>query len=1032
MSDTSWTPILDGEVRDRALDVVRDIAEALLALDSDAGGRQDDAGVATFLTYAAQAEPALQLGDRVGEAAAAWLDRAVAGLAEGTQGPALWGGVAGVGFAIAHLAGGDEAEEALAVIDDALTQTLAVERWTGDYDLIGGLCGIGVYAIERGAPALATRVLEHLEQLAVVDPELGGLAWFTAPELLPEWQRAVCPDGYYNLGLAHGIPAVVGLMAHHVRAGIEPARARRLLDGAVAWLRAASPVPTDRAATARFTSWRGRGAGAEPGRLAWCYGDPGVALPLLLAARATDDAALEAEAIALGRMMAARSLASSGVVDMGLCHGAAGAAHLLLRFAHATHESAITMAAARWVDRTLAMRRPGEAVAGYPCRRVDDGVEAWTADPGLLTGAAGVGLALLAAATDVEPAWDRALLVDVAPLDVSPAIEPGQARALAVMVKVLVASAEAEDAAWLRRALGDAVEVVACVSIDDVLACAPRASVITLGRELLDGGAGDVLDQLEAAGIAVPCVRLGDPKRVPHDPRVAFVLKRGADPTTLAPLLISLATGHPVGGGEPPRELDADEARRRERVFAASRKLAVASDLRGAEAAAVTAVADLVGAERVHCLFIDAAAGELWSAERAAAAGDDRRADRGLVGWSARTGAPVIVARAADDPRWYQAIDDPAGRGDERLLATPVLGADREVHAVLVAVRGAGRPPFDGGDVATVQAFAVLAGPLLEQLAHHVEASAYLEEARGEELFRKEAIDAYGERRFGDVIRVAPTWIRWAYWGLVLVMIGAAVFLVTGRVHTWSRGPAIVRMQARTEVAVRTAGNVASLEVEPGARVAAGDIVARLDQNVQGGDVTRLERELEARLRERLLSPTDPASGEAVARLRLELERARAALDERLVRAPSAGVVGDVRVRPGQRVDPGDVIASVVDASSAVEIIAFLPGGDRPRLQPGQRLRLELDGYRFAYQELAVEIVAAEAMGPEEARRYLGRIGEAVQFGGPVVLVRAVLPEEFVADGIRYRYVDGMTGGVEVEVETERVIDALIPGLKRL
>jgi hypothetical protein len=32
-------------------------------------------------------------------------------------------------------------------------------------------------------------------------------------------------------------------------------------------------------------------------------------------------------------------------------------------------------------------------------------------DPGLLTGAAGVALVLLAAATPVEPAWDRALLL---------------------------------------------------------------------------------------------------------------------------------------------------------------------------------------------------------------------------------------------------------------------------------------------------------------------------------------------------------------------------------------------------------------------------------------------------------------------------------------------------------------------------------------------------------------------------------------------------------------------------------------------
>jgi hypothetical protein len=37
------------------------------------------------------------------------------------------------------------------------------------------------------------------------------------------------------------------------------------------------------------------------------------------------------------------------------------------------------------------------------------------ADPGILTGAAGVALALLAAATPIEPSWDRMLLVSIPP-----------------------------------------------------------------------------------------------------------------------------------------------------------------------------------------------------------------------------------------------------------------------------------------------------------------------------------------------------------------------------------------------------------------------------------------------------------------------------------------------------------------------------------------------------------------------------------------------------------------------------------------
>jgi hypothetical protein len=44
----------------------------------------------------------------------------------------------------------------------------------------------------------------------------------------------------------------------------------------------------------------------------------------------------------------------------------------------------------------------------------------WAADAGFLTGAAGIGLALLASVTSVEPEWDRLLLVAIPPREQRP------------------------------------------------------------------------------------------------------------------------------------------------------------------------------------------------------------------------------------------------------------------------------------------------------------------------------------------------------------------------------------------------------------------------------------------------------------------------------------------------------------------------------------------------------------------------------------------------------------------------------------
>jgi transcriptional regulator with XRE-family HTH domain len=189
--------------------------------------------------------------------------------------------------------------------------------------------------------------------------------------------------------------------------------ARALLDGAVAWLLshelpAGSPScfsagPFDAEPDAQ----------KEPARTAWCYGDPGVAAALLVAGRAVRERAWQREAMRIGLRAATRPEETTGVVDVGLCHGAAGLAHIFHRFYRASGDPAFAKASRHWFARTLAMRRARGGFAGFRSYTLDrrgDGLS-WQTDPTLLTGAAGVTLALAAAVTGDEPEWDRLLLL---------------------------------------------------------------------------------------------------------------------------------------------------------------------------------------------------------------------------------------------------------------------------------------------------------------------------------------------------------------------------------------------------------------------------------------------------------------------------------------------------------------------------------------------------------------------------------------------------------------------------------------------
>ena len=77
-------------------------------------------------------------------------------------------------------------------------------------------------------------------------------------------------------------------------------------------------------------------------------------------------------------------------------------------------------------------------------------------------------------------------------------------------------------------------------------------------------------------------------------------------------------------------------------------------------------------------------------------------------------------------------------------------------------------------------------------------------------------------------------------------------------------------------------------------------------------------------------APGDGGLRQTVGSLRVQKERAAARLEERLIRAPHAGTVSDVRIRQGQALSAGDVVLSLIDilAALARRAAARAPIGD--------------------------------------------------------------------------------------------------------
>jgi lantibiotic biosynthesis protein len=408
----SWQPILTGDDRAQALSIVRQIGDALTARDPDdsPGLANGDAGVALFFAYAALAEGTRGWGACADER----LEHAIDAVVGGTMSASLYGGFTGIAWAEMHLRRSRWQEDPCQPVDEALVDHLDGGPWTLAYDLVEGLIGIGLYAVDRialGVGGEAARrcgalVLEHLERLAA-----GG--WWTAPQLLvPETARRY-PNGYQNLGVAHGVPAVLPLLALFAE-HVDRDRAGRMLTETSRWL-------TDRqngaGVGARYSYVRSDRSQDRVPRMSWCYGDLGRSTAMLWAARlpgAADGAAwLEREGLACAESALRLPRQRSRVVDACLCHGAAGLAWMYARLYNAVHDVRFLEEARHWYRVTLAMHTRGEGVGGFrtwDMARDANGDFGWRAKSGLLTGAAGIGLSLLAGATELEPSWDRILM----------------------------------------------------------------------------------------------------------------------------------------------------------------------------------------------------------------------------------------------------------------------------------------------------------------------------------------------------------------------------------------------------------------------------------------------------------------------------------------------------------------------------------------------------------------------------------------------------------------------------------------------
>ncbi|MDG4795152.1 lanthionine synthetase C family protein [Micromonospora sp. WMMD1082] len=301
-------------------------------------------------------------------------------------------------------------QQALTTLDDA---TIAITRdrlaaaharidrrdplTMREFDLVHGLTGLGVYHLQAHPDHQITH--DVLAYLACITDPLDANAlqppWWL-PSGLGGTRHPDFPHGHGNLGVAHGISAVLAVLALALLRGHTTPRLHGALTALCAWT---DQHRQDNDPTG--TWWPGY-VTTEPTaprrhRPSWCYGTAGTARAQQLAGLALGDSNRQRHAENAMLAVLRDPIERARLPEIGLCHGKAGLLQAACRMAAASTNP-------QWAS-DIAAELPGLA-ADLATHLTND----QPTEPELLNGTAGAALALHTTATGTPATcWDAFL-----------------------------------------------------------------------------------------------------------------------------------------------------------------------------------------------------------------------------------------------------------------------------------------------------------------------------------------------------------------------------------------------------------------------------------------------------------------------------------------------------------------------------------------------------------------------------------------------------------------------------------------------
>lgn len=395
------------------LDEIDTIVKTNYQQSKEIGALSGLAGLAIFEFYYSRYKNVPESADAAEEMVTIAFDQ----INEGFNIPTFCAGIAGLGWALQFLAVQDfieiDCDEFLVDLDDFLIESMDIDVEQNFYDFLHGMLGIAFYYLYRYQHTSSTELraryrqvlsntIQKLKDTAVVEKDSA------------KWESYLIRESQtrgYNLCLAHGAASIVNFLSRLAGDENFTAEATDLLKKSVTYLLSLENSMDEEKCT--FPDWEYlNGVLQQSGRLAWCYGDIGIAWSVWKAGKALSDDQLTQKGLdVLISTAFRRDPEDTKVVDVGFCHGAAGLMHMYSHLYQQTSLDCFQEAADYWAVQTLEMAIHPNGYAGYMQKRGDT-EEPWRAELSMLEGVAGIGLSIISYLSPALSRWNEAFLID--------------------------------------------------------------------------------------------------------------------------------------------------------------------------------------------------------------------------------------------------------------------------------------------------------------------------------------------------------------------------------------------------------------------------------------------------------------------------------------------------------------------------------------------------------------------------------------------------------------------------------------------